>query len=157
MSRWGGLLAVAVACCTVSCGARTSRPVDQPFSCGPDATARVQELVSPYIDRARETYPGAKARWKKGLPPGYTFFVTTPFRHSDQHFEFVFVKVATIAADRVSGTIASTPIGPGFRAGQVYEFDERTIVDWTITDPNGMEEGNFVGNFLDRYRGQCPQ
>jgi hypothetical protein len=117
----------------------------------------MQDLVRPYIDHARETYPDAKARWQKGLPPGYAFFVTTPFHHSDQDIEMVFVRVASIADDRVNGVIASAPIGPGFREGQQYEFDERALVDWTITDPNGAEEGNFVGKFLDRYQGQCPQ
>ena len=26
------------------------------------------------------------------------------------------------------------------------------VLDWTISKPDGTEEGNFVGKFLDTYR-----
>jgi len=69
----------------------------------------------------------------------------------------IFVRVARIEGDRVYGIIVSTPIGPGFRRAQPYDFEEGAIIDWTVIDPQGAEEGNVVGNFLDRYHGECPQ
>ena len=132
-------------------------PVDQPFRCGGlNENARLDELVQPYIERARQTYPDAKARYLRGLPMGNVFFLTTFFHHSERHREQVFIKVSAIYGEVVSGVIATTPMGPGFKFGQPYEFRETELLDWTIQHPDGIEEGNFVGKFLDRYRGQCP-
>lgn len=35
--------------------------------------------------------------------------------------------------------------------GKLYVFPESEVVDWTILSPDGKEEGNFVGKFLDEY------
>ena len=29
---------------------------------------------------------------------------------------------------------------------------ESDVLDWTISKPDGTEEGNFVGKFLDTYK-----
>ena len=40
----------------------------------------------------------------------------------------------------------------GYRGGDAYSFPETDLIDWTISKPDGTEEGNFVGNFLDSYQ-----
>jgi hypothetical protein len=108
------------------------------------------------MEYAKSTYPKARERWMRGLPNGQRFFVTTWFRHTPDHVEQVFVLVEDISEATVRGRIASDPMGPGYESGDHYEFSEDDLVDWTIQYENGAEEGNFVGKFLDRYRGECP-
>ena len=36
--------------------------------------------------------------------------------------------------------------------GEKLNCSESEILDWTITKPDGTEEGNFVGKFLDTYQ-----
>jgi hypothetical protein len=33
-----------------------------------------------------------------------------------------------------------------------YAFAETEVMDWLISHPDGSEEGNFVGKFLDTYQ-----
>ena len=37
---------------------------------------------------------------------------------------------------------------------QPYSFPESELVDWLITKPDGSEEGNVVGKFMDTYSSQ---
>jgi uncharacterized protein YegJ (DUF2314 family) len=58
--------------------------------------------------------------------------------------------VYKISDGRVVGRIAnSIEMVKGYRQGQIYEFAERDLVDWLITKPDGSEEGNFVGKYLE--------
>jgi hypothetical protein len=53
----------------------------------------------------------------------------------------------------ITGTV-STPLRlvKSVSAGQSYTFSEADLVDWVITKPDGSEEGNLVGKFLDTYK-----
>ncbi len=63
------------------------------------------------------------------------------------------MRVDTIVGSRIAGRIASDILRVrGFRAGQSYALTERDLLDWTIVRPDGTEEGNVVGIFLDTYR-----
>ena len=129
-------------------------PQDRPFSahdwCQWDSTVRAME---PYVARARATYPAAKQRFLAGLPPGHTFFVTARLRDSVGRMEQVFVVVDTIVKDRIIGRIWSNILTVrGYRHGQAYEVPERELIDWMVARPDGSEEGNIVGNFLDNYQ-----
>jgi hypothetical protein len=67
--------------------------------------------------------------------------------------EQVFIRVAHIDGDRITGNIASQiQLVVGFRPGQTHSFVDADLVDWLITKPDGSEEGNVVGKFLDTYR-----
>ena len=33
----------------------------------------------------------------------------------------------------------------------------QSVIDWTIVMPDGSEEGNVVGNFLDTYLARSPK
>ena len=129
-------------------------PADRPFGprewCQWNAAVRAME---PYVARAKSTYPAAKERFLRGLPPHHTFFVTTRLKDSAGRIEQVFVAVDTIQNARIKGRIWSDiERAAGFHRGQRYELPERDIIDWMIARPDGTEEGNVVGKFLDEYR-----
>ncbi len=108
--------------------------------------------MAPYEAQARASYPDAKRRFLAGLPEGHTFFVTTRIRDDLGHQEQVFVVVDSLAGARIIGRIWSQiQLVRGYHLGQRYEFDERALVDWTVARPDGTEDGNVVGKFLDTY------
>jgi hypothetical protein len=128
-------------------------PQDKPaLAATADKVARMQEAMEPYVQEARKTYPDARARFLKGLPPGHNFFITTRLHDSEGRVEQVFVAVTSIDNGTVHGIIYS-PIQTvsGFSFRQAYSFSETELVDWLIAKPDGSEEGNVVGKFMDTY------
>ena len=112
--------------------------------------AKWRALVAPQVEQARSTYGQAKRRYLGGLPPRHTFFVTTLLRDRQGHFENVFILVDEIANQRVSGRIATdVNLVRGYHSGQTLVFPEAEVIDWLISKPDGSEEGNYVGKFLD--------
>ena len=62
-------------------------------------------------------------------------------------------RVDSIAASRIYGRIwNSINIVQGFRYRQSYNFPTSEMVDWLISKPDGSEEGNWAGKFLDAFR-----
>ncbi len=109
--------------------------------------------IKPYVEKARKTYPEAKARFLAGLPVNNFFFVTARLRDDAGRWEQVFIAVREIKDGIISGLIASDiETVSGYQAGNKYSLPESEILDWTISKPDGTEEGNFVGNFLDNYK-----
>jgi hypothetical protein len=114
------------------------------------ALTKWRNLVAPHVEKAMASYPEAKRRYLAGLPARYTFFVTTLIRDRQGHFESVFVVVDQISAQRVTGRIANqVNLVRGYRNRDSLTFPETEVIDWTISRPDGSEEGNFVGKFLD--------
>jgi hypothetical protein len=37
-------------------------------------------------------------------------------------------------------------------SGDPYKLSERDLTDWLISKPDGSEEGNVVGKFLDEWK-----
>ncbi len=112
------------------------------------------EAEKPYIAKGRATYPAAKKRYLAGLPQGYTFTVRKHLadRGGDRNEE-VFVYVDAIKGGKVSGRIASELTAVrSYRQGQRIFFSESEVLDWTIIHPDGSEEGNYVGKFIDTYK-----
>jgi hypothetical protein len=119
-----------------------------------DAEASLEAAEAPYIAKARSTYPVAKAKFLAGLPQGELFFAATFLHDKNGASEEVFVEVDSIQGDHIIGHIASQLSAvKGFRNGQFYTFPESALIDWLITQPDGSEEGNYVGKFLDNYHG----
>ena len=109
--------------------------------------------IKPYSERARASYPRAKQRFINGLGPRESFFVTAVLNDPAGHHEQVFLAVDSIAGSRIVGRVWNDIlIVQGYRRGQRYEMQESAIVDWLIAKPDGSEEGNEVGKFLDTYR-----
>jgi hypothetical protein len=112
-----------------------------------------EEAIKPYVEKARKTYPEAKERFLAGLPPKHFFFVTTRLHDPSGNWEQVFIAVKEIKDGVITGLIASDiQTVTGYKSGDKYSFPESELIDWTVSKPDGTEEGNFVGNFLDTYK-----
>lgn len=127
-------------------------PEDKPQSVQANKLSVLNAALAPYVAEARKTYPAAKARFLQGLPRGEHFFVTTRLYDNAGNFEQVFIAVHAIKNGTVYGVIASDIMAvSGYKLGDYYSFPESRILDWLITHPDGTEEGNVVGKFLDTY------
>ncbi|MFT7641500.1 MAG: hypothetical protein ACI9G1_003250 [Pirellulaceae bacterium] len=133
-------------------------PQDKPVSVeGQDAAERYEEAIAPYIEKGRQSYPEAKSRFVAGLPAGHNFFVVTRLRDNVGTSEQVFIAVTTIKNDRITGRIASNIlVVKGYNQGDPYSLPESELLDWLISRPDGTEEGNLVGKFLDEWQKTHP-
>ena len=128
-------------------------PKDKPVNAADRQAEQIEAAIKPYIEKAKNTYPQVKTRFLNGLPPRHTLFITTRLYDSPRRFEQVFIAVKEIKDGKISGIIASEiHLVSGYREGDAYSFPETNLIDWTISKPDGTEEGNFVGNFLDTYQ-----
>jgi hypothetical protein len=134
-------------------------PADQPFeSTGKDEIEAQRAAIAPYVEQARKTYPDAKKRYLAGLPKGHHFFAVTRLKDGSGRSEQVFISVAGIDGDRISGRIASDIHNVrGFKQDDPYTFPESELVDWMVARPDGSEEGNVVGKFLDEWQKTRPK
>ena len=127
-------------------------PQDDSFGVSSEEVQRYEEAIKPYIEKARKTYPEAKQRYLAGLPPKHTFYVTTRLKDKQGRFEQVFIAVREIKDGIIKGVIASEiEFISDYRRGESYSFPESELRDWTIVRPDGSEEGNVVGKFLEEY------
>jgi hypothetical protein len=133
-------------------------PKDRPVQVSSaDEFAKLERLIAPYSAQARKTYPEAKRRYLAGLPAGYTFSVTTKL-HSANAQEIAFIIVDRITGDQITGHIGSELSSvQGYKSGDSYTLAERDIVDWVILHPDGVEDGNVVGKFLDEWSAKAQQ
>jgi uncharacterized protein YegJ (DUF2314 family) len=129
-------------------------PADKPVEAKTDKQVKnFEEAIAPFLKKARETLPDAKKRYLKGLPKGEHFFVTTRLYAPDGKFEQVFVKVTSWKKEEIKGLLASdVALIPNHRKGETITCREADILDWLILKPDGSEEGNVVGKFLDTYQ-----
>jgi len=111
----------------------------------------MEKAIAPYIEQAKKSYPDAKKRYLAGLPTKHRFAVVTKL-HGPGGEEAIFVTVTAIKGDQVTGRIDSEVHVLGYKTGDPYTLSERDIVDWVIVRPDGSEEGNLVGKFLDERR-----
>lgn len=158
-SRVLGAIAAAVAGASV---ANAQRPVELAPNAPKDRPVPASEIcqrsamydaIAPFVAKARASYPDAKRRFLAGLPRGETFFVTVRLRDSLDRDEQVFIAVDSIVGDRIGGRIWSQiEVVQGYHYRQPYSFPETELVDWLIAKPDGSEEGNVVGKFLDTYQ-----
>ena len=149
-----GFIILSIAGCAATQKSTSgSPPPDQVVSArSPEEVKKLREAVEPYVRKARETYPGAKKRFLKGLPQGHHFLVTVEITDQEEKTEQVFVFVSSIEDGKIRGRIGSDiTLISGYRRGDAYETHESQIRDWTILRPDGSEEGNYVGKFLDTY------
>lgn len=129
-------------------------PTDKPHNLkGTDQLDKYDELIAPYVKKAQKTLPKARKKYSKGLKEGQAFFLTTRIYDADGNYEQIFVRVTKWGNNIISGKIANQlNTVKGFAFGQLIEFPETAILDWLITNPDGSEEGNFIGKFLDTLR-----
>jgi Uncharacterized protein conserved in bacteria (DUF2314) len=133
-----------------SASASRERPV---IAEGKSQSEELVAAIAPYVEKARQTYPSAKQRFLAGLPAGDHFFAGTRLRDATDSREQVFIAVSAIEGGRINGTIDSEVIRvKGYKQGDTYSFSERELTDWLISHPDGSEEGNVVGKFLDDWQ-----
>ena len=128
-------------------------PTDKAQPLKSDQQKAFEAAIKPYVEQARKSYPEAKERFLAGLPTKSFFFVTTRLNDPAGHWEQVFIAVKEIKDGIITGLIASDiETVSGYKAGDKYSLPESELMDWTVSKPDGTEEGNFVGNFLDTYK-----
>ncbi len=126
-------------------------PQDKPVA-GADMK-KLDDAIAPYVAQARSTLPGIKQRFTKGLKQHEVLFVTIRLYGPDNKFEGVYLEVKTWKGTHISGLLATLPdLIKGHQIGEKIVAEEKDIYDWTISRPDGTEEGNFVGKFLDTHR-----
>jgi len=125
-------------------------PPDRTVGMDSAAWACLERAMQPRFAEARRTFPAARSRFAAGLLANHIFSVTTRLRDSTGLREQVFVIVDSLHADTAYGRIASEIEGvTGYRRGQAQVVPMSEVLDWTIVRPNGSEEGNFIGKYLD--------
>jgi hypothetical protein len=128
-------------------------PEDKPVGATADGVRDFEEAIRPHVEEGRRTYPEAKRRFLEGLPRGHVFFVTARLYDAAGRYEQVFIAVREIKDGKIRGLIASeVRLVPIYRQGDSFTLAEGELYDWTISKPDGTEDGNFVGKFLDNYR-----
>ena len=129
-------------------------PADRPARVDSSEQLSQQEKeLAPLIAKARKTYPAALERFKQGLPHGEHFAVVTRLKDGSGRFEQVFVSVDSVQQGGLDGTIISdVELISGYHRGDRYRVPESEILDWVISKPDGSEEGNLIGKYLDSRR-----
>jgi Uncharacterized protein conserved in bacteria (DUF2314) len=111
-----------------------------------------EAAIAPYIALGQKTYPDVKKRYLAGLPAGQHLFIVTKLRDDSQTSEQVFISVTSIQDSVITGRIASDiTLLKGFKQNDPCHFSEDEVLDWVITRPDGSEEGNVVGKFMDKW------
>ena len=137
----------------VSAPAQNNSPQDKPITSNAEQLKKFEDAIAPYVKKAREALPEAKKKYLAGLPKDQTFYVTIKLYDSSKKFEQVFVKVTSWKDETVQGILSSDlSLIHGHSKGEKLTCNESEILDWTISKPDGTEEGNFVGKFLDTYQ-----
>jgi hypothetical protein len=138
-------------------GAVASAPPDKLVrAAGENEIDALAKAEAPYIAKGRATYPAAKKRFLAGLPRNYRFEVRKRLTDPDGvRVEEVFIEVDTVKDGKVYGRIGSElGVVRSYRQWQRISFPESEVLDWTIVHPDGREEGNYVGKFIDTYKSQ---
>ncbi|HJV47805.1 MAG TPA: DUF2314 domain-containing protein [Geothrix sp.] len=111
-----------------------------------------QEAIKALVAQARATWPSVKSRFAKGLPPRHVLFLSAQLTDTQNHKETVFIEVQKIESGNVLGVLASELASvTGFRPGQKLSIPEIELLDWTISKPDGSEEGNLIGKYLESH------
>lgn len=133
--------------------AQNKSPQDKPVAANAEEAKKFEDAIAPYVKKARETLPGAKKKYLAGLPKNHIFSVTIKLYDPSVKFEQVFVRVTSWKGKTVEGILDSNlSIIRNHVKGEKLTCQESEILDWTISRPDGSEEGNFVGKFLDTYQ-----
>ena len=134
--------------------APASPPPDPPAQGqGEDEIQRLLAAIEPYVQKARATYPWVRDRFLAGLPEGAALFVTVQLHDLSGNMEQAFVQVESIRDGRIGGNILNdinTVVD--YHKGEHYSFPESELIDWTLANADGSEEGNVVGTFLDSWQ-----
>ena len=155
------LLQLSLLLCLFSAAtlAQTTPPQDNHTA--PDKTvsepnedaAKYEAAINPYVQKARASLPAVKKRYLDGLPTGQILYVTVRLTDPQGRFEQAFVKVNSWTGTSIKGTLSTDMnLIKKFKKGDAITSRDSQVMDWTISKPDGTEEGNFVGKFLNTYK-----
>ena len=143
--------------CTAA--AQRGAPPDKPKMVrGEAAHAAYERAIAPYVAKARASYPAAKKRFLAGLPSGYSFTVfLRVYQSADKSHpeaaEDLYVIVDDIRGGKIYGRINNRPLSlTKYRLGDRVSFPESRVQNWVVLRPDGSEEANELGKFLDRWK-----
>lgn len=126
---------------------------DEPLGATGDKAAAIEKAFAPLIEKARAALPSVKERFLLGLPRGERLFVTVKLSDSPGKYEQVFVQVLSWKGDIIRGRLDSdVQILTRYKRGSELDIPSSDVVDWTIVKPDGSEEGNLIGKFIDEMR-----
>jgi uncharacterized protein YegJ (DUF2314 family) len=133
--------------------AQNNSPQDKPVVSNREQLRKFEDAIAPYVKKAQETLPDAKKKFLAGLPKDQTFYVTIKLYDPSKKYEQVFVKITSWKGQTMQGILSSDlSLIHNHSRGEKLTCNESEILDWTISKPDGTEEGNFVGKFLDTYQ-----
>ncbi|SNR50445.1 hypothetical protein [Hymenobacter mucosus] len=102
------------------------------------------------VKEARRTLSQARQRYQRGLPAGTNLYLTARVLNEVAAPEPVLVAVDTWQGNHISGRIVRTTAdGRATTATDPVDFDEPAVLDWLVLRPDGAEEGNYLGKFLE--------
>lgn len=132
-------------------------PPDRAVAAQAHQMACVDSLLAPRIAKGRATYPAVRARFLAGLPARHRFLISTNLIDQTGRRELVFILVHRVGGDTVYGQLASDlQLVQGIPPHASIGVLEDAILDWTIARPDGTEEGNAIGVFVDSLQGRFP-
>jgi uncharacterized protein YegJ (DUF2314 family) len=148
----------AVAALVALIGACSAKAApDKGTATAPMALPKYDSVIAPYVAKARATYPAAKKRFLAGLPRGWDFSVWVRLYQNDSSGKHVaaedcFLSVERIQEGRVWGILMNRPvIVHGYSVRDRVTAPESEVRNWMFVRPDGTEEGNIVGKFLEKH------
>ena len=150
------LSGIIIAVCTLSVQAEAPRDKILGLR-GKGQLVAMQKAIVPYVAKARATYPAARKRFVAGSIPKNFFSVWMLFievhpQTKTYDGEYLFVVVDSIRNGIITGRINNKDISlKNYHFGQRVQVDESRVENWSIYHPDGSEEGNYVGKFLDHW------
>lgn len=124
-------------------------PEDKPLLISSsDEYLNFRKNTSNYTIQSRKSWPSAKARYL--ADPKVMLFVSAEISDKFNRHEMVFVKVKAVSMNLITGNISSDILGvAGYKVGDEFRLRESQILDWTISNPDGTEDGNLIGKYID--------
>lgn len=160
------LVVTLIVCCSLYTAALAAEPYvapGAPRDTPEEARGKAEieallKVIEPAMETARRTYPQARDRFLRGLPPQHSFFVLIRLPAEQKGVEQVFLAVDRIDKGTIYGRIWSDILrARPYKKGDRYSVPEDQIVDWLITRPDGSEEGNYVGKAIDKLQTERAQ
>lgn len=137
------------ALCLFGGGAQGSDGANVPFEIGAEIADAFEESISVKIQQAQTTLPAVKREYMRGMENGRKLFLTIRIMDQTGRVEQIFAEVTGWNGSRLKGTIASRiQQVAGYVWGQEVAFGEGDILDWTVVNPDGRMEGNFIGSYV---------
>jgi hypothetical protein len=114
--------------------------------------------MQPLTIRAQASLPDAIRRFAAGLAPNHYFSVTIRLYDRTGREENVFVGVQGLRGDTLVGHLNSEiRVVTGFQRGMRVLVLPDAVLDWTILRPDGSEEGNLIGKWIDSLQDRLAQ